>query len=78
MTTGLHVTRSGRTSSGTRTGLVRASGRGTSAATGPCITRSVDVPDMDAVMAAMATQEAADAMEYDGVLPETLVILVES
>jgi hypothetical protein len=30
------------------------------------------------VMAAMETQAAADAMEYDGVLPETLVILVES
>jgi hypothetical protein len=29
-------------------------------------------------MAAMETQAAADAMEYDGVLPETLVILVES
>jgi hypothetical protein len=29
-------------------------------------------------MAAMETQAAADAMEHDGVLPETLVILVES
>jgi hypothetical protein len=38
----------------------------------------MDVPDMDAVMAAMETQAAADAMEHDGVLPETLVILVES
>ena len=38
----------------------------------------MDIPDMDAVMAAMETQAAADAMEYDGVLPETLVILVES
>jgi hypothetical protein len=38
----------------------------------------MDVPDLDAVMAAMETQAAADAMEYDGVLPETLVILVES
>ena len=37
----------------------------------------MDVPDMDAVMGAMQTQDAADAMEYDGVLPETLVILVE-
>lgn len=37
----------------------------------------MDVPDMDAVMKAMETQEAADAMAYDGVLPETLVILVE-
>jgi hypothetical protein len=38
----------------------------------------MDVPDMDAVMAAMQTAEAAEAMEYDGVLPETLVILVEA
>ena len=38
----------------------------------------MDVPDMDALMAAMETQAAADAMEHDGVLPETLVILVES
>jgi hypothetical protein len=38
----------------------------------------MDVPDMDALMAAMETQPAADAMEHDGVLPETLVILVES
>ena len=37
----------------------------------------MDVPDMDAVMGAMQTQQAADAMENDGVLPETLVILVE-
>ena len=38
----------------------------------------MDVADMDAVMAAMETQPAADAMENDGVLPETLVILVEA
>ena len=38
----------------------------------------MDVADMDAVTAAMETQGAADAMEYDGVLPETLVILVEA
>jgi hypothetical protein len=37
----------------------------------------MDVPDMDAVMNAVQTQEGADAMAYDGVLPETLVILVE-
>jgi len=37
----------------------------------------MDIPDMDAVMAAMQTAEAAAAMEHDGVLPETLVILVE-
>ena len=33
----------------------------------------MDVADMDAVMAAMETQPAADAMAHDGVLPETLV-----
>jgi hypothetical protein len=33
---------------------------------------------MDVVTAAMQTQPMADAMEYDGVLPETLVILVEA
>ena len=38
----------------------------------------MDVPDMDAVMAAMETEGAAEAMEYDGVLPETLVLLVEA
>ena len=38
----------------------------------------MDVPDMDAVMAAMDTDAASDAMAHDGVLPETLVILVEA
>lgn len=37
----------------------------------------MDVPDLDAVMDLMQKQEAADAMAYDGVLPETLVILIE-
>jgi hypothetical protein len=37
----------------------------------------MDVADMDAVMAAMETEEAAEAMAFDGVLPETLVMLVE-
>ena len=37
----------------------------------------MDVADMDVVTAAMQTQPMADAMEYDGVLPETLVLLVE-
>jgi hypothetical protein len=36
----------------------------------------MDIADMDVVMAAMATPEAAAAMEHDGVLEETLVILV--
>jgi hypothetical protein len=38
----------------------------------------MDVPDMDAVQAALQTAEGAEAMEHDGVKPETLVILVEA
>jgi hypothetical protein len=38
----------------------------------------MDVADMDAVTAAMETPGAAEAMAYDGVLPETLVLLVEA
>jgi len=38
----------------------------------------MDIPDMDAVMAAMETDAAAEAMAHDGVVPETLVILVEA
>ena len=37
----------------------------------------MDVADMDALMAAMETPGAREAMDHDGVLPETLVILVE-
>jgi hypothetical protein len=37
----------------------------------------MDVSDMDAVTRFMQTQEAGDAMAHDGVLPETLVVLVE-
>jgi hypothetical protein len=38
----------------------------------------MDVADMDAFNAAMQSQDAADAMSHDGVLPETLVLLVEA
>jgi hypothetical protein len=38
----------------------------------------MDVADMDAVMAAVQTEAGAEAMAHDGVLPETLVILVEA
>jgi hypothetical protein len=38
----------------------------------------MDVADLDLVMAAMGDQAMADAMDYDGVLGETLVILVEA
>jgi len=37
----------------------------------------MDVADLNAVMAAMETPGAREAMAHDGVLPETLVILVE-
>ena len=38
----------------------------------------MDVPDMDALMAAMQTEAGAEAMAYDGILLETLVMLVEA
>lgn len=38
----------------------------------------MDVADMDRLTAFMQTKPAADAMEYDGVLPETLVFLIQS
>jgi hypothetical protein len=38
----------------------------------------LDVPDLDALAAAMQTDAAAAAMEHDGVLADTLVILVEA
>jgi hypothetical protein len=37
----------------------------------------MDVADLDAFMAVMQTPAAGEAMEHDGVLPETLVILLE-
>ena len=37
----------------------------------------MEVPDMARLEAAMKTPGAAEAMAHDGVLPETLVILVE-
>jgi hypothetical protein len=37
----------------------------------------MDVPDLDVVMAAMSTAAAVEAMDHDGVVPESLVILVE-
>ena len=38
----------------------------------------MDVPDMDAMMAALQTEKAAEVMKYDTVLPESLVLLVEA
>jgi hypothetical protein len=37
-----------------------------------------DVANLDALIAFNQTQAAAEAMAYDGVLPETLVVLIES
>lgn len=37
----------------------------------------MDVADMDALMGAMQSEAAAEAMQHDGVVAETLVILVE-
>jgi len=37
-----------------------------------------EIPDMAAFQAMMASQAGADAMKFDGVRPETLVMLVES
>ncbi len=38
----------------------------------------MDVADLDALMAAMENPAMGEAMAHDGVLPETLVILVET
>ena len=37
----------------------------------------MDVADLDALMASMQTEAAAEAMAHDGVVPESLVILIE-
>ncbi len=38
----------------------------------------MDVADMDVVMGAMKTEAMAAAMEYDGVVADSLVILIEA
>ncbi len=38
----------------------------------------VEVPDMDTFQRALESEEAAEAMRFDGVRPETIVILAES
>jgi len=38
----------------------------------------MDVANLDVVMTAMQTKAASDAMAYDGVLADTLVLLVEA
>jgi hypothetical protein len=37
----------------------------------------MDVADMDAFQGALKSEAGAEAMAYDGVLPETLVMLLE-
>ena len=37
-----------------------------------------EVPDMDVLRDMMQSDAAAEAMRYDGVRPETIVVLVES
>ena len=38
----------------------------------------VTVPDLETLRTALATEAAAEAMKFDGVRPETIVMLVES
>lgn len=38
----------------------------------------MEVPDMDALATAMQSKAASEAMAFDGVVPESLVILVEA
>ncbi len=38
----------------------------------------MDVPDLDATLAALQTAAASEVMEQDGVLADTLVLLVET
>ena len=38
----------------------------------------VTVPDLETLQTSLATPGAADAMKFDGVRPETMVMLVES
>ena len=37
----------------------------------------VEIPDMDKFQQLMESEEAADAMKFDGVRPETILTLVE-
>jgi hypothetical protein len=38
----------------------------------------MDVPDMDALTDALKSQASAEAMAHDGVVPESVVVLIES
>jgi hypothetical protein len=39
---------------------------------------TLEVPDLDALTAALQSPEAAEAMQHDGVHPDSVVLLVES
>jgi hypothetical protein len=39
---------------------------------------SMTVPDLDAFQAMLQSQAGAEAMKYDGVHPDTLLVLIES
>lgn len=41
------------------------------------VSLSMDVEDMDVMMAGLQSEAGAAAMEYDGVLPETLVLYIQ-
>jgi hypothetical protein len=38
----------------------------------------VDLPDVEAFRSALESEQAAEAMKFDGVRPDTIVMLVES
>lgn len=42
------------------------------------VTVMMDVPDLDALKEALKTRESSEAMAHDGVIPESIVMLVES
>ena len=50
----------------------------TNPATPTQVALMMDVPDLDALVAALGSEEAAAAMQHDGVHPDTVVVLVES
>ena len=63
---------------GTTCGHVRCPGCGFEFPDPTRVGGLMDVPDLDALVGAMNTEAAAEAMASDGVVPETLVVLVEA
>lgn len=56
-------------------GRLQATGHLTDPAKSSRVGLIFNVPDMEAFQKVMQSEEAADAMRFDGVRPETLVIL---